>query len=104
MSTYVRRNQVVSVMRDYGCGTSVMVNRYTRVDLNDSARCCDKGSTAYNETVVALGGDCFDPMTCCDQQERDMIAAIRDCLRPKSAPESLYSRLKDCIDCMCDEA
>ncbi|WP_418969832.1 hypothetical protein [Alloscardovia omnicolens] len=106
MSTYVRRNQVITVRRNFNCGSSVMVNRYTRIDLNERPSAivstCSLVSEMRSGLMPGMNGECFDPDTCCDARERDMIAAIKECLRPVQAPASLYERLHECIDCLCD--
>ncbi|OTA26349.1 hypothetical protein B9G54_05035 [Alloscardovia macacae] len=116
VSTYVKKNAgnaVVTVIRSYGCGEMVLINRYARVELNYgtawSSRACrgnarGKGVVAqqaiYEQKTaeLALSADCFDPASCCDQREQEMIAAIKQCLRPECAPSSLYERLRRCID------
>lgn len=106
MSTYVRSNQVVTVRCNFNCGSSVMINRYTRIDLNDRPSAivstCSLVSEMRSGIMPELEGECFDSNTCCDAREREMIAAIKDCLRPVQAPASLYERLQECIDCLCE--
>lgn len=47
--------------------------------------------------------DCFDPASCCDEQEQALIAALRAYLRPVQAPESLRQRLRATLDHCCEE-
>lgn len=50
-----------------------------------------------------LRDDHFDPASCCDRQERAMIALLHDYLRPAIAPECLIRRLNETLDrCCCD--
>lgn len=49
------------------------------------------------------GHDCFDPRSCCDARERELIEALRSYLRPEAAPECLLRRLRETIDHCCDE-
>lgn len=98
MSTYVRSHQVVTVSRDFNCGNSVMVNRYTRIDLNNVF---DRAVTDVTVSMKDMG-ECFDPEVLCDSLEYEMIAAMKNCLSCESAPQSLYERLHECIDCLCD--
>ncbi len=98
MSTYVRQNHVVTVTRNYNCGSSVKVNRYAHVDMESY----DNGSVSRVAVTAEMMTTCFDPTTSCDKMEREMIEAIKNCLRPASAPAALYDRLRECMDCLCD--
>lgn len=98
MSTYVRSRRVITVSRDFNCGNSVMINRYTRLDLNNVFT----GAVADVTVCAPCAGDCFDPKKMCDEAEYEMIKAMKNCLSSDCAPESLYERLHECIDCMCD--
>ncbi|TCD53936.1 hypothetical protein EJ419_05730 [Alloscardovia theropitheci] len=98
MSSYVRQNRVVKVSRNYNCGASVRVNRYTHVDIENYSDATQTCTRISYETISA----CFDPETSCDKSEREIIKAIKDCLRPENAPEALYERLRECMDCLCD--
>lgn len=58
---------------------------------------------AYDdETSMNHAEDCFDPATCCDAHEQTMIAMMRHYLRPESAPECLYERLRVTLDRCCE--
>lgn len=48
-------------------------------------------------------GDCFDPERCCDEYEREVIALMRNYLRPDQAPECLRRRLREMLDRCCGE-
>lgn len=59
------------------------------------------GTSEMSEAAHAE--DSFDPASCCDKQERIMIASLREYLRPTIAPECLIQRLNETLDrCCCD--
>lgn len=49
-------------------------------------------------TRVSSSSQCFDPRTCCDAEERALIEAVRDYLRPQVAPQCLLRRLRTFMD------
>ncbi|WP_314686597.1 hypothetical protein [uncultured Bifidobacterium sp.] len=62
---------------------------------------------AHSDSVESLpdasGRDCFDPRSCCDARERELIEVLRSYLRPDVAPECLLRRLRETIDHCCDQ-
>lgn len=45
----------------------------------------------------------FNAERCCDAQEKAMIDALKDFLRPQQAPADLLGRVMQCLDRICDE-
>ncbi|BDR53221.1 hypothetical protein KIM372_11280 [Bombiscardovia nodaiensis] len=51
-----------------------------------------------SEQQEVQAGDCFDPSTSCDEQERLLIEELRSYLRPECAPACLVERLQRMFD------
>ncbi len=61
------------------------------------------GADAMDPSLARSGQDCFDPRSCCDARERELIEMLRSYLRPDVAPECLLRRLRETLDHCCDE-
>ncbi|WP_236632735.1 hypothetical protein [Bifidobacterium xylocopae] len=86
-------------------GAHIKMSRFASSDGQMSVTHTSLSITASADMRPANPGDCFDPQTCCDEQERRLIEELRSYLRPQCAPACLIERLQrmfDAIDAVDD--
>lgn len=98
-------------MNQYEHHSHISITRHTRegvtrTDVHIAQIGSFSGEDGDPEGVEAVrdgGHECFDPESCCDAQERALIAMMRAYLRPQAAPECLIERLHRTLDACCRE-
>ncbi|KAB8301827.1 hypothetical protein DSM100238_0146 [Bifidobacterium apri] len=107
-------------MNQYEHHSHISITRHTREGVTrtdvhiarlgsfsgEDAGAANAGAAGVETAGVGTAGDaheCFDPESCCDAQERALIAMMRAYLRPQAAPECLIERLHRTLDACCRE-
>lgn len=98
-------------MNQYEHHSHISITRHTRegvtrTDVHIERIGSFSGEDGDREGIDAArdgGHECFDPESCCDAQERALIAMMRAYLRPQAAPECLIERLHRTLDACCRE-
>lgn len=73
----------------------------TRTDVHITSMEASDGQ--HHHSMPHDDHECFNPDSCCDAQERALIAMMRAYLRPQTAPECLFERLHRTLDACCRE-
>lgn len=83
------------------------MNEMTPSDAQEPCMNAQRTTEGNNETMEHndqhTDDEYFDPHVSCDEAEQKMIAMMRALLRPDTAPECMYKKIRETLDHCCQE-